>query len=208
MTNVFETLLLIALMVAGLLLGYIDHRLLPKQIPDYPNLTDWFPGIYNLTWFANLCILPFGFYVMQTYDEWPLWPDKSVAFCVSAAVTILMFWFVYRRGPLKDMFVGHGSIRPAGVLLMIYSTFFLTTFLLWLFRSSVEATDVAIVWIVIALYLPVVNHMVIHVLNNFFYFDGCPQVFTDETRPRILLRNGEIGVAMVMALKLIWPYIR
>lgn len=188
---------LVTFLVIGLML--LDGKFLPSQMGKIS-----LPGIANGSILANLVLMSAVLYFIGPYtSQWDK-GDITVALLAGMVVSWLLYFFVYQNGKYDD-----GLTHPlslAGVLFMIYGGAVYAIIGLFYFRSNTEWTDVVLVGILLALYIPAANHAVLGWFNSWSYFNWsswCPRIFAEESSPLYFIFGGEALVLAVTAAK-IW----
>lgn len=194
----------VCLMLLATLLVYIDNRLLPGQMTAH-HAEKGFPGIANGALPGNIVLLSAVLYIVGSY--WGQWSRESreIALFIGTALSLCAFLFVYRRGLHDDAWAGAGEIHPAGVVAVIYTAGVIAALILFYAFSSVESADVWTVGVLLILYLPLANHVVLNFINERRHFAWCPRIFEEETRPMDTFVNGAVFVTVMTAMKLTFP---
>ena len=189
------------LIAAGL--AYFDGTLFPKQMMEkYPHGYSY-SFIANGAMWANLVIMSVVFYVIGDY-YWQ-WSTKEIliALVLGMAVSYTLFNFVYLRGKFPDSLAGGGRpISDAGWIIMVYAGTAFAAIGLFYLRVTATAWDILIVGCLLALYIPIANHVVLWWLNNYHHWPWCADVFKKESSPLTFIIWGEIAVVVGTALKL------
>lgn len=164
-----------------------------------------FPGIANGALWGNVLLMPFAIFIIGSY--WDQWSREGMVIAFSAGALLAFFAFTvfYRYGLHDDAWAGADEIHPAGIVAMVYTAGLVAGFILFYAYSDAKLEDVWIITGLLALYMPVANHLVLDALNGYRQFVWCPQIFKEETRPLLIFVWGEVFVAGITALKLFFP---
>jgi len=190
------------LILAGLL-AHWDCMFWPSQMQGlrYP---EGFPFVANGAVWGNLLIIPFVLFIVGKYaDEWngrAIYGMLALGMMLSYSV----FQFVYLRGKFPDSLAGGGlPISTAGWMMMIYTGAVLAALGLFYFFSKPTPSDILWVLILLAVYIPIANHLPLQYLRKYYYMPWCPNVFAEETSPLRFIIGGEIAVVVVTIIKLL-----
>ena len=195
-------LLSVGLMVLVVVLATVDDMLLPSQMMQQYKVG--FPLIANGAIWGNLVILSAALYVIGAYSD--QWSGKEilVILVLGMAISYALFHFVYLQGKFPDALAGGGRpISPAGWVTMLYSGAVIAAILLFYFRTNATYFDIVIVGILLAMYIPIANHLVLEWLNNLYYFVWCPDVFAEESTPLYFIIGGELLVVAGTVVKML-----
>lgn len=191
----------VCLMLGVMVLAYIDNMFLPSQMVE-ECVDIGFPLIAKGDWWGNLFLLSGVLYIIGTYSkQWGL-PELILSLTVGASISLLLFYGVYLNGKFPDALAGGGKISPAGWVVMVYTTLVLASFILFYFYSDPTIPHVVLVWILVALYLPIANHAVLGWLNAVYLYPWCPRIFAEESLPLYFIIGGEVLMVLVTLLKL------
>ncbi|MHB8710007.1 MAG: hypothetical protein ACYC6X_00405 [Minisyncoccota bacterium] len=192
------------LMVIAAILAHVDNRWLPGQMM-LQHSAKGIPGIANGAWWGNLFLMSPILFLIGFYAE--QWSRQEVlaTLIIGAVVGSYAFLRVYRFGLHDDAWAGAGEVHPAGVVAMVYTAGLLAAFILFYVCSNVERAHVLIIGVLLVLYLPLANHLVLDFLNGAQHFVWCPQIFKEEVRPMIIMRGGLIFATVITTGKFLFP---
>ncbi|MFA6519886.1 MAG: hypothetical protein WCT41_03660 [Candidatus Paceibacterota bacterium] len=181
----------------------IDGKFLPSQMGKLA-----LHGIGNLSILGNLVLISAVLYVIGPYLDQCNKTDISTGLIIGMIVGWLTYFFVYQHGKYDD-----GLTHPlsfAGVLFMIYSGAVYAALGLFYLRANVAADTMVIwaVWFLLALYIPIANHVALDWINGWDYFEWSrlyPRFFAEEKTPLAFVVGGEIFVAVITVMKLFIP---
>lgn len=192
------------MMLLSMLLAYLNNRLLPRQMMYY-HAAKGFPALANGALWGNLVLIPFIFYIIGPYWSRGNPEVARSAIILGTVLSLYAFLFVYRNGRHDDAWAGAGEIHPAGIVAMFYTAGLFASFILFYIYSRADRSDIWAIETLLALYLPLANHLVLDELNARYAYVWCPQIFAEERRPFIIFIAGEVLAVILTALKLVFP---
>ncbi len=191
-------------MAVAALLAYANNRWFPGQMMLHHSAKG-IPGFANGAWWGNLFLMsPILFLIGFCAEQWS-WQKVGATLIIGIIVSLYAFLQVYRFGLHDDAWAGAGEIHPAGAVVMVYTAGLLAAFILFYVCSSTERAHVLIIGVLLVLYLPLANHLVLNFLNWVQHFIWCPQIFKEEVRPMIIMRGGLIFATVITTAKLLFP---
>lgn len=193
----------VCFMLIVVVLAWFDAMLLPSQ-----QLASkvWLPVVSNGSIWANMVLISIALYVIGTYTD--QWSNREIvlALVLGIVVSWALWCFIYQNGKYMD-----GLAQPyslAGRLTMIYGGAVIAAIVLFYFRTSATYFDIMVVGVLLALYIPIANHVVLDWLNSRLYFMWCPDIFVEEASPLRFIIGGEILVFAATVVKLkVWQLI-
>jgi hypothetical protein len=197
----------VCLILVAAFRAYLDGALLPKQMSKkYPGFS--FSFFANGAMWGNLILLSLALLTIGNYaDEWS---SGSIALSLGIGMLVSLgtFHFVYLWGEYPDSLVGapekNRCISPAGWVIVFYSNVVLAALILFYYYSSPTAGDAVWVGVLLALYIPVANHVPLAFLNSRYFFPWCPpDILEGESAPVRFIIGGEILVIAATVVKLL-----
>lgn len=185
-------------MLAVVFLALFDGRLLPSQQPG----KKWIPVIANGAIWGNLIIMSGVLYFIGRYTDQFSKTEITFWLIVGMAISWLSYFLVYQHGKYyKDDGLSH-PLSIAGVVFFLYGGAVYGAIFMFYVCSHPAFEDVILVSVLLALYIPIANHVLLYFMDPFF-FPWCPDIFAEESSPMRSIIGGEIVIAVATIIK-IW----
>ncbi|MFI5260617.1 MAG: hypothetical protein ACHQU0_02375 [Candidatus Paceibacteria bacterium] len=190
----------IAFMLLVLAAAWWSRMALPSQMDDIIG----FPLLLKGDWWGNIILMSPVLYIAGKHML--EWSGKEMLYSLIFwfIISYLLFQFGYRKGKYPDALAGAGELHVAGWVMMFYTATALTFIGLFYTSADVTSDEVAAIGMLLCLYLPLANHVVLHWFKKAGRFPRCPDAFAEENPPILILFFGEIVVVLATLGKLAW----
>ncbi|MES2203313.1 MAG: hypothetical protein V4474_03275 [Patescibacteria group bacterium] len=179
----------------------------PSQMLARPDLwgKQWFSMTMKGDTYGNAALLPWVFLLVISFcgDQWRF-SDVLVALVVGVVTALWMMKNIYIPGKLHDAAAGAGQIHSAGFIMTMILAATIALLLLYLL-SGVPWYVVLAVGALLAIYIPLANHLPLVWLKDIYHWSYCPDVFREESKPMITIIISEFAILMIVVTKLIFP---